>query len=368
MMSYDWTKAYKGNLDWLPRRTIFMCRAGSMAYGTNGPDSDVDQRGVFIPTADYILGYLKHIDQVDNGWIIDGTSYALARFISLVVVCNPNMIELLYTDPIDWLLSTKAWEDLHSIRHLFLSQQAKHRFCGYAISQLQKIKAHRSHLLSPPSHKPTREEFGLPNTNAIPKEQRDALEAMMLKVVEEWQVDYAMLDDATRIDLLNKQAVALADMKLAKDDQYVAAGNKLGLDLQAMEYLKAERAYRGALAGWGQYQTWLKERNPVRAELEARYGYDTKHGGHLVRLLRMAREIIVEGKVNVRRTEIDADELKAIRFNGAWSYERLLDWAQVQDKELTELMKSSPLPKQPDREAIDKKCIELTHKYLYVDP
>ncbi len=367
-MIYDWTKAYKGNLDWLPRRTIFMCQAGSKSYGTDGPDSDIDQRGVFIPPADYVLGYLKHIDQIDSGWLIDGTSYALARYLSLAVAGNPNIIELLFTDMSDWLYITPAWTEIYNIRNLFLSQQFRYRFGGYAISQLNKIKAKRSHLLSPPTHKPTREEFGLPHTNAIPKEQREALDAMMLKIIEEWQIDYACLDDATRIDLLNKQSQALADMKLAKDDQYVAAGNKLGLDAQAMEYLKSERAYRASLSSWAQYQTWLKERNPKRAELEAKYGYDCKHGGHLVRLLRMAREIIVDGKVNVRRTGIDADELKAIRFNGAWSYERLLEWAEVQDKELTELMKSSPLPKQPDREAIDKKCIELTHKYLYVDP
>jgi predicted nucleotidyltransferase len=343
-----------------------MCRAGSQAYGTNGPDSDEDHRGIFMPPAKYILGYLNRIDQVDKGWVNDGTSYALARFLELVVVCNPNMIELLFTDQKDWLYITKAWAELYSIRQLFLSQSAKHRFCGYAISQLKRIETHRRWLIHPPTHKPTREEYGLPDHNAIPKEQREALEAMMLKMIEGWGVDFACLDEPTRIDLLNKQAEALADMKLAKDDQYVAAGNKLGLDAQAMEYLKAERAYRTALAEWTQYQTWLRERNPKRAELEARFGYDTKHGGHLVRLLRMAREIVVDGKVNVRRQ--DAEELKAIRYQGIWSYEKLVEWAKQQDEELDMLMKTSPLPRQPDREAIDKKCIELAHRYLFVDP
>lgn len=364
-MTYDWSK-YTGNLAWLPRRTIFMCRSGSMAYGTDGPGSDEDQRGVFIPPKEYTLGYLNHIQQVEGVCGYDATSYALHRFVQLTINSNPNMIETLFTDERDWLLSTPAWEYLHSVRDKFLSQNAKHRFCGYAVSQLKKIETHRRWLLHPPDHKPTRAEYGLPDTNAIPKEQREALEAMMLKVVEGWQVDYACLDEPTRIDLLNKQAATLADMQLAKDDQYVAAANKLGLDAQAMEYLKAERAYRCALAEWTQFQDWKKNRNEVRAALEARYGYDTKHGMHLVRLLRMAREILTGKGVVVRRP--DAEELKEIRFQGTWSYEKLAEWAYQQDEELDALMASSPLPRLPDRKGVDLVVQGLTRGHLDLDP
>lgn len=365
-MGYDISSVYQGNLTWIPARTIFMCRSGSMAYGTNGPDSDVDAKGVFIAPKQYSLGYLEHINQVDSGWTIDACSYEIRRLFDLTINCNPNMVEILFTDPSDWLHTTPAWEKVLSVRGSILSQNAKHRFCGYAISQLKRIETHRRWLLHPPDHKPVRAEYGLPDHSVIPKEQREALEAMMKKVVEDWQVDYACLDDATRIDLLNKQAEALTDMKLSADDQYVAAGNKLGLDMQAMEYLKAERAYRCALSEWTQYGTWLKERNPARAALEKQFGYDTKHGMHLVRLMRMAKEIL-EGKgVIVRRP--DADELRAIRFRGSWSYERLTTWARAQDKELTALMKTSKLPKQPDRLKVNELCIGLVEEYLNTDP
>ncbi len=365
-MTYDWAKNYRGNITWLPERTIFMCRSGSMAYGTNGPDSDEDQRGVFIPPAKYILGFNEHIQQVDKGWAVDATSYSLARFLQLTADANPNMIEILYTDEKDWLLYTGPWLALVSIREKFLSQNMKHRFCGYAISQLKRIETHRRWLLHPPTHHPERKEYGLPDTNAIPKEQREALEAMMLKIIEAWDVDFACLDDGTRIDLMNKLSQSLADMQLSKDDLYVAAGNKLGLDAQAMEYLKSERAYRAALAEWTQYQTWLKERNPVRAALEAKYGYDTKHGMHLVRLLRMAGEIVREGKVIVRRP--DAEELKAIRFNGIWSYEKLTEWAHAQDQELEKILRTSAVPRYPDKVGIDEECVALTKMYLDKNP
>jgi predicted nucleotidyltransferase len=365
-MGFDWKK-YKGSLTWLPQRTIFLCRHGSMAYGTNGPDSDEDVKGVFIAPKAYHLGFMNHIDQVDKGFEgLDACLYEAKRLFALTVDCNPNMIEMPFIDASDWILTSPMWQLIVDNRELMLSRNAKHRFCGYAISQLKRIETHRRWLLYPPTHKPTRAEYDLPDNSAIPKEQRDALEAMMLKIVESWQVDYACLDDATRIDLLNKQAQALADMKLAKDDQYVAAGNKLGLDANAMEYLTAERAYRSSLAEWTQYQTWLAERNPIRAALEAKFGYDTKHGMHLVRLMRMAREIL-EGKgVIVRRP--DAQELKDIRFKGIWSYESLTTWARAQDAELTELMQKSPLPKQPDRVALDNLCQKLVELHLDTDP
>lgn len=357
--------AYSGNLKWLPERTIFLCRHGSMAYGTNGPNSDEDIKGVFIAPSEYVLGFMNKIQQVDKGFgDYDACLYDLKRFFELTVDCNPNMIELPFVDQSDWIYTTDTWERVVLARDMLLSQNAKHRFSGYAISQLKRIETHRRWLLHPPKTKPERAAYGLPDNAVIPVSQRDALEAMMKKEIEGWQVDFAALDDATRIDLLNKQAAALADMRLAADDQYVAAGNKLGLDANAMEYLKSERAFRAALAEWHQYQTWLKERNPARAELERKFGYDTKHGMHLVRLMRMAREIL-EGKgVIVRRP--DAEELKAIRFHGAWSYEQLIEWAKVQDAELTAMVteKRSAVPKNPDRVGLDTLCQDLLSDHL----
>jgi len=48
--------------------------------------------------------------------------------------------------------------------------------------------------------------------------------------------------------------------------------------------------------------------------LEAKFGFDTKHAMHLIRLLRMAREILETGVVHVKRP--DAEELSAIRYHG----------------------------------------------------
>lgn len=42
--------------------TILLVRAGSHAYGTNMPTSDLDVRGIMIPPSDYYLG-MKRVEQ-----------------------------------------------------------------------------------------------------------------------------------------------------------------------------------------------------------------------------------------------------------------------------------------------------------------
>jgi hypothetical protein len=81
---------------------------------------------------------------------------------------------------------------------------------------------------------------------------------------------------------------------------------------------------------------------------------------HLVRLLRMCREILTEGRCITRRP--DAAELLAIR-DGAWDYDRLLKWAEEQDAELQTLVAKSSLPKAPDRNKLDDLCIEIVQSF-----
>lgn len=81
-----------------------------------------------------------------------------------------------------------------------------------------------------------------------------------------------------------------------------------------------------------------------------------KHAMHLVRLTRMCREILTEGVVRVRRP--DAADLLEIR-NGSWTYEQLVEYSDKQDAELNELLKTSKLPKQPDRKSLDAVCVKI---------
>lgn len=89
---------------------------------------------------------------------------------------------------------------------------------------------------------------------------------------------------------------------------------------------------------------------------------NSKHAMHLVRLCRMGAEILEAGKVNVDRTNIDAEELKSIR-DGAWSYDKVEQYAHDMDKQLGELYKASKLPHSPDREYVEDVIYQVITDY-----
>jgi hypothetical protein len=192
-----------------------------------------------------------------------------------------------------------------------------------------------------------------------------AAESMMRKVVDSWALDLEPLEEASKLELQGKLGQILAEMRLATDsDQMRAAAGLLGFSDNFMQLLDKERLYNTAHREWEQYQQWKASRNAARAELEARYGYDTKHAMHLVRLMRMCREMLTEGVVRVKRP--DAQELSDIR-NGAWSYDQILSFSQEQDAALNQLYVSSVLPQKPNMAAIEELLMSL-HEWALMDP
>lgn len=308
-MSFSWPKT---NLDWLEQNTIYLTLGGSQAYGTATPTSDEDFKGICIPPVEYYFGFNKRFEQAEfrkpNPDIV---VYEIRKFFNLATDCNPNIVEMLYTDKSDHVYVNWVMNQILADRDKFLSRKARHTFSGYAMAQLKRIRGHRQWLRNPPDHQPTREEFGLPGNGLLPQDQLMAAEAIL------------------RRDSL------------------------VGFDSNFLALIEKERAFRSAQNNWEHYQTWVASRNPARAALEAKVGYDSKHGMHLVRLLRMGEEILSRGEVIVKRP--DAKELLEIR-DGAWSFDRIVGWADEMDAKLAEIEKISPLPHSPDREYLDSLC------------
>lgn len=355
-----WTRMGASNLKWLGNRTIFLARHGSHAYGTNTATSDEDFKGVAIPTEKYFFGYLERFEQAEFKHQVDGVDavvYDLRKFFKLAADCNPSIIEVLFTDPADHIITTNFSQRLLDHRDLFISKKAKHTFSGYAVSQLKRIKGHYRWLKNPPKAPPTREEYGLPERTVIPADQLKAAESMIRKQIEHWNVPVDELDDAAKIAVQERFVEALTLIKVGSEDLPRIAGKLLGFSDNFLELLDLERGYKGRMEEWRQYQEWVKTRNPTRASLEAEHGYDTKHAMHLVRLLRMGEEILRGKGVVVKRP--DAQELLGIR-NGDWSYEDLLEYAETKLEVLDNLYHTSTaVPAAPNRVALDALCLEL---------
>ncbi len=354
----------ESNLEWLQTKTFFITLHGSHAYGTNTPASDIDVRALCIPPAKYFHGYLEHFDQFQiHSPEQDFVNYNLVKFMDMAAKCNPNALEIIFTDPQHHLHVSPLGAKLIENRNLFLSKKAKHTFAGYAVSQLGRISRHRRWLLTPPDHAPTRAEFGLPERTIIPADQLAVVWAQVKSKVEEWDVDYGtQLDDAARIDMMGRIAKALAEQQITSDNQWMAAARTLGVNENFIELMDKEKRHHTAQTEWVQYNTWKKERNPARAALEAKFGYDTKHGMHLVRLLRMGKEVL-EGKgLIVFRP--DREELQAVR-RGEWSFDQLVEWAQEAENGLNAAFVTSSLSWGPNYKKIDQLCQEMVEESLY---
>lgn len=366
-------------MDFLYDRTILLTLAGSHAYGTNTPSSDLDIKGVCIPPAVYREGFLHRFEQTEGANLgvfvktltseeqsvvaqskIDGTVYALAKFMGLAANCNPSMLDLLFCDGTSVRKITRLGQVLRDNRDMFLSKKAVGAFSGYAHQQLARIKTHRRWLLEPPKAPPERSDFGLKPVgpgNDLNTDQRLAAMALVQKKIDSWAIDFEDLSEASKIYIFEQIRNYLEDLTIGSSEKFMAAGRLIGFQENFLEILDKERKYKAAVDNWQSYQTWKSERNAARAELEAKYGFDTKHAMHLVRLMRMCREILAEGVVRVKRP--DAEELLAIR-GGAWTYDQLMEWATRQDQELVEVARTTTLRKHADLKALDRLCRELT--------
>jgi hypothetical protein len=369
----------------LPKHTIILAVAGSRAYGIHTDTSDVDVKGVAIPPARYFHGFLDRFEQADapshiatfshllnevekevvSRSKLEGVVYELRKFLELASQANPNILDVLFCRDQELRYCNALGEKLREHRNLVLSAKAKHTFSGYATSQLKRIETHRRWLLDPPTTNPTRGDFELPEQTVIPADQLMAAQAAIQKKIDGWEVDYGSLEEPAKIELQGRIVQVLADIQLHADEKWAAAGRSIGYTENFLLLLDRERRYKNARVNWEQYQNWKTNRNADRSSLEAKYGYDTKHGAHLYRLMKMCREILETGKVNVWRGDLDADELRAIR-RGEWPYERLVEWAKAEDLALEELYrrKAYVVPHQADRPALEQLCMELVETSL----
>src|SRR5208337_3458345 len=124
---------------------IYKVRCGSHAYGTNLPTSDEDFAGIFIPPLEYYFG-LQAFDLLSDQSEDDKSYYSLRKYANLAIANNPNVLELLFVDDKDVLLSTPASEELRKKKKLFLSQRCQKTFVGYAKAQLHRIRTHTKWL------------------------------------------------------------------------------------------------------------------------------------------------------------------------------------------------------------------------------
>lgn len=116
---------------------IYQCVVGSRAYGLDVEESDIDRRGIYLPSAELhwsLYGIPEQIEDTAN----EECYWELQKFLVLTLKANPNLLECLYS-PIVEKCSPIAQELLDS-RDCFLSKLVYQTYNGYVLSQFRKLE------------------------------------------------------------------------------------------------------------------------------------------------------------------------------------------------------------------------------------
>lgn len=340
----------------MKNKKILEIYSGSIAYGTNDENSDIDIRGVFLDSLENIV-LNQRVEQIklENS---DTVFFELSNFLSLVKDQKPNALEFLWTDKKDIISIDDFGKYLISQRDLLLSKRAIFSYCGYAHSELSRIKGHNKWINKPqPKDPPNKKDF--------------------ISVV--WNLS-ENIEFNKKIPFDNFCAVSLKDNHFAlyenkgysKQKSWITQLNhivetdkiKIKEKNPLMIVKFNEKLYHENKINWKNYWTWKESRNAVRGEKEELFGYDTKNAMHLIRLLRTGFEILETGKINVKRP--DAQFLKDIK-NGKYKYEEIISMSDDLMNKIKSLEKNTNLPEIIEQSFINKIIKDIYGKHYNLD-
>jgi len=153
---------------------IYKVRMGSNAFGLANENSDTDERGIFLPPAEWHWSLQPLPEQIEfkrlaDGRIVDHNEtntdheadvcwWELEKFLRLALKANPNVLEALFVDDAHVLHCSELAAELRQMRGCFLSKYLYQTYSGYVLSQFKKMKRavemgeqhrpkHASHLI-----------------------------------------------------------------------------------------------------------------------------------------------------------------------------------------------------------------------------
>lgn len=296
---------------------------GSRAYGTNLPTSDIDIRGVAIPTKKEIILAKDFENIVDIK--TDTTIYSIEKIMKLLSECNPNTIEILGLPEEDYFVLKGAGKLLYEKKDIFLSKKCAKSFMGYAMSQLYRLR----------------------------QKSKDGLKTLeynehITKVLRNME---ERLSHITGVHL---------NFDFDENGIYFS-GN---FDKVNLEYIPT--ILRETNNTFSDYKKSSKRNN--KAETHDKI---PKHSMHLVRLLLMGKELLLTGEIHTKRIK-EHDLLMDIR-NGKY-----VDENNMPIKEFFEMVdditadferaeKMSILPEGADMDAIENLRLEIYESIIYGD-
>jgi uncharacterized protein len=303
---------------------------GSYLYGTNTPESDLDYVGIFIAPEQYYYG-LSSVDEVDCSIIskredgkndinaIDRKFYELRKFMKLAMENNPNILEMLFTP-------TAVYTDLYGQAiidnaDLFPWKGSAEKFLGYAFSQRHKMVIKVDNYSSLTTFNDWLNEYTYDPRLYVLSEKFYKTNQLLAELRE--------VKSLKGIVTFNEHNALIGDINISLTDELSKVHSKI----------------KDRLAKVGH-----------REELYTKYGYDTKFGMHLVRLMLEGRELLETGRISFPLKE--KNFLLDIR-QGKFTKEEIIKYSEELEKEVELLKETTKLPSRPRYKEIEELLISL---------
>ena len=318
----------------LSGRIMLLGLSGSYGYGTNREGSDVDFRGVTLNLPSDLIG-LTSFEQFEDR-TTDTVIYGFNKFVSLLVNCNPNIIELLGLDDDQYYIRSELGQTLLDNRHLFLSKRAAASFGHFADAQLRRLQNAIARDSLPQSE---REQH-------ILRSVRNSLEDFNKRQREEERNNTRLYVDAAVTEGLDTEIFLDVDLKHYPLRRYTDMMNTLNSVVR--DYDK------------------VGKRNHKKDDTHL-----NKHAMHLIRLFMMGIDILQNEEIRTHRPKEDLTLLMSIR-NGDYMEEgkmsdRFFDMLADYEERFEQAERASTLPDTPDMDRIEELVEEINRHVVLED-
>lgn len=383
---------------------LFIVVVGSQAYGTNTPESDFDFAGVFLQSKEDIYGfnYLEQIgEQKGKGDFgdkdkDDAVFYEIRRFLQLLQTANPTVLSILFSPEDCIIYKHPIFDIILNKKQDFVTKLCRNSFAGYAIAQCKKAKG-LDKMQNWEKDKVTRKDifdfcYVIEGEKTIPLNawflrngyNSDAQKFCGVVNVPNARDVYALFFDSKASNCFsvdesesnkkhnkliykyNNDTVGLGYKGLQKvgDSDNAGISNQLRLssipkgEEPICNIIYNKDGYSQHCKDYKSYIDWLENRNEQRYVDNKGHNQkiDSKNIMHLVRLLRMSREIAENGEFIIRRP--DADYLKSIR-RGEVNLQDIINWAEDEILVIDDLFLNSNLPDKVDKGFVNDLLVEI---------
>ena len=357
---------------------------GSIAYGLNTPESDIDIRGIVMPSENDIFGtpYFIHDYETKNNRLVfgkdgfeqvtdiptDTTIYTLDKIVKLLYKCNPNTIEILGCRPDHYAMVSEYGQRLIDNAHIFLSKLAYGSFAGYSRAQFQRLKNAlgkdtTSKLFQTLSLADNIERLQSHLEREYPEYQRDMI---TISVTDSHgtpiYINGEPIDIRTMVVSYNEvDAVVTANGRIIPDEEIEL---RCSIDMNNISIANLNGITNEINNAVKDFNKKLAHRNHKKDDYHL-----CKHAMHLVRLYLMALDILNNGEIVTYR-EKEHDFLMSIKTGEYYDessnmFKReFFDIVEDFDKKLQTAYENTKLPDKPNETSVESLIYGIKRDFI----